>query len=128
MTSTQRYSLGIEGDRGRIPVGPEYVAATDYDDAITTRDKLAERCREQEGRIQVLEGRVRDLVPRVGRMVGIEELIEELKGINEKFGNTCVYIRDMPWGAKALWAQDIDTKALAALAPDGEGKKVVNDG
>jgi len=37
-----------------------------------------------------------------GRMVQISELIKELEAVREQWGETCVYIRDMSWGAVAL--------------------------
>jgi len=51
-------------------------------------------------------------------MVQIEELIKELQDIRDKFGNTCVYIRDMSWGAVALNRRSDDERESdrAALA------------
>lgn len=37
-----------------------------------------------------------------GRMVQIEDFIGELTDIKNRWGNTCVYIRDLSWGAVAL--------------------------
>lgn len=45
-----------------------------------------------------------------GRMVQIEDLIRELGETRAKFGNTCVYIVDMSWGALALNRQAEDEK------------------
>jgi len=47
---------------------------------------------------------------RRGRMVQILDLIAELQLIQERFGNTCVYIRDVSWGACALNRQAEDRK------------------
>jgi hypothetical protein len=35
-------------------------------------------------------------------MIQIADFIRELQGIQERWGNTCVYIRDLTWGAVAL--------------------------
>jgi hypothetical protein len=37
-----------------------------------------------------------------GRMVQIDDLIKELSDTRAQFGNTCVYIRDVSWGAVAM--------------------------
>lgn len=41
-------------------------------------------------------------------MIKIADFIKELKETQEKFGNTCVYIRDCSWGAVALNRQRED--------------------
>ena len=41
-------------------------------------------------------------------MVKIDDFIAELQSTREKFGNTCVYIRDASWGAVALNRQAED--------------------
>lgn len=48
--------------------------------------------------------------PHVGRMMQIEALISELKDTAGKFGNTCVYITGLTWGAVALNYQAEDQK------------------
>lgn len=53
--------------------------------------------------------------PPVGRMIQIADLISELTGIQDLWGNTCVYIRDMSWGAVALNRKADDDKRAAKL-------------
>lgn len=48
-----------------------------------------------------------------GRMVQLDTVLAELHGIFDDFGNTCVYIRDMSWGAVALNRKADDDAALA---------------
>ena len=38
----------------------------------------------------------------IGRMERISVLIDELTAIKNRFGNTCVYITGLSWGAVAL--------------------------
>lgn len=47
----------------------------------------------------------------MGRMVQIDDLLKELTETRKQFGNTCVYIRDMSWGAVALNRQADDERA-----------------
>ena len=44
----------------------------------------------------------------MGRMIQIDDFIKELQETRRKFGNTCVYIRDVSWGAVALNRQAED--------------------
>ncbi len=53
--------------------------------------------------------------PPVGRMIQIADLISELTGIQDRWGNTCVYVRDMSWGAVALNRKADDDKRAAKL-------------
>lgn len=57
---------------------------------------------------------------KVGRMIQIADLISELTGIQDRWGNTCVYIRDMSWGAVALNRRADDEQALAASEANHE--------
>lgn len=41
-------------------------------------------------------------------MIQISDFIKELQGIQEEYGDTCVYIRDCSWGAVALNRQRED--------------------
>ena len=45
---------------------------------------------------------------RLGRMIKVSELIRELEDVRARFGETCVYIRDVSWGAVALNRQAED--------------------
>jgi hypothetical protein len=47
---------------------------------------------------------IKEALPKkkMGRMVQIDDFIKELQATRERFGNTCVYIRDVSWGAVAL--------------------------
>lgn len=45
-----------------------------------------------------------------GRMVQISDFIKELQETQSLFGNTCVYIRDVSWGAVALNRKAQDDK------------------
>lgn len=47
----------------------------------------------------------------MARMVQIADFIKELQEIERKFGNTCVYIRDVSWGANALNRHADDERA-----------------
>ena len=38
----------------------------------------------------------------MSRMVKIDDFIAELRETRDRYGNTCVYIRDASWGAVAL--------------------------
>ena len=42
------------------------------------------------------------------RMVKIDDFIAELQETRDRYGNTCVYIRDCSWGAVALNRQAED--------------------
>jgi hypothetical protein len=61
-----------------------------------------------------------DLPTTKGRKVQIADLISELTGIQDRWGNTCVYIRDMSWGAVALNRRADDEKAV----PSGEVERL----
>ena len=54
------------------------------------------------------------------RMIQIDDYIKELREIREKFGNTCVYIRDASWGAVALNRQADDKQASERLKEQGK--------
>ena len=46
-----------------------------------------------------------------GEMVHIDDLVEWLTKVRERFGNSCVYARDVCWGAVALNRRHADTPA-----------------
>ena len=48
---------------------------------------------------------------KLGRMVKIDDFIKELQDTRAKFGNTCVYIRDVSWGGLALNRELEDRKS-----------------
>ncbi len=50
-----------------------------------------------------------------GRMIQIDDLIKELQDIRKCYGNTCVYIRDVSWGALALNRKADDDAAEQAV-------------
>jgi hypothetical protein len=54
----------------------------------------------------------------MGRMVQIDDFIKELQETRRKFGNTCVYIRDVSWGAVALNREAEDEAAEQKRAAD----------
>jgi len=56
-----------------------------------------------------------------GRMIQIDDFIKELQQIREKYGNTCIYIRDASWGGMALNRQAEDERAEKLL----EQKKTI---
>lgn len=55
----------------------------------------------------------------MGRMIQIDDFIKELQETRRKFGNTCVYIRDVSWGAVALNRQAEDEAVEHRLHADG---------
>jgi hypothetical protein len=46
----------------------------------------------------------------MSRMIQIAELITELQTIQQRYGNTCVYIRGLAWGAVALNQESEDKR------------------
>ena len=58
----------------------------------------------------------------MGRMIRIDDYIKELQQIREKFGNTCVYIRDASWGGMALNRQAEDERTEKLLAEKMEAR------
>jgi len=54
----------------------------------------------------------------MGRMIQIDDFIKELQETRQKFGNTCVYIRDVSWGAVALNRQGEDEEREKIRAAD----------
>lgn len=73
------------------------------------------------------------------RMVKISEMIAQLQSIQERFGNTCVYVRrgGMSWGAVALnWRDDDKANGVFDLqakhdkdmeARAGQVKRLIED-
>ena len=63
----------------------------------------------------------------MGRMIQIDALIAELQDTQERFGNTCVYIRDLSWGAVALNRQAADAERCPKCATPLEAGKLICD-
>lgn len=83
----------------------EILAALNRDAELAAKDAEIERLRkENAGRLEYLPG----------RMMQIDQLIKELQAIRAKFGNTCVYTRDLAWGALALNREAEDTNPSPA--------------
>lgn len=59
-----------------------------------------------------------------GEMIQVDDLIAWMTKFREQFGNSCVYARDVCWGAVALNRRDDDaeTQAAKALRPDQGGE------
>jgi len=57
----------------------------------------------------------------MGRMIQIDDFIKELQATRAKWGNTCVYIRDVSWGAVALNREVADKAAEQSVEPTRDG-------
>lgn len=60
----------------------------------------------------------------MSRMIQIDDFIKELQETRRKFGNTCVYIRDVSWGAVALNRQIEDNEKKPTIKEDTHNQVV----
>lgn len=66
--------------------------------------------------------------PKRGRMVRVSELIDEIKEIRGRFGETCFYVRDVSWGAVALNRQAEDDALKTQDADEERAARFVTSG